>query len=71
MLHALDDLAAHTVDVGNFRVLPDEDALVDNGSQLFDEVRVDEGRDGAQRLVEQDFYIRIRGSCKSRGALPE
>ncbi len=54
LLHAIDDLFADAVDVGDARTFADPDAVVDDAAEMLGELAVDLGGDGADALVEHE-----------------
>ena len=58
-------VAAQTVVVGNFGFRADPDAVIDDAAEVFGEMAVDVGRDGAKRFVGENFDARVGGGCGS------
>src|SRR5205814_9940052 len=63
--HVVDEVAAQTVVVGNFGFRADPDAVIDDAAEVFGEMAVDVGRDGAKRFVGENFDARVGGGCGS------
>src|SRR5439155_18021926 len=64
-LHVVDEVAAKTVVVWNSGFRADPDAVVDDAAEMFGEMTVDVGRDGAERFVGENFDARVGGGCGS------
>src|SRR5258707_1029745 len=59
--HVLDQLFADAIDVGDFGAFADPDAIVDYAAEVFGEVAVNVGGNGADRFVEDNFNAGIGG----------
>jgi hypothetical protein len=59
--HVLDERAAEPADVRHPRALPDPDAVVDDASEVLDEMAVEVRGDGADGLFGQHLGARLRG----------
>jgi hypothetical protein len=56
--------------IGDFRVLEYPDSVVDDAAQVFGNVTVDIGRDGAPRFIDEDFDVRVN-RARLRGRLAD
>ena len=69
LAHVVDEIFADTVDVGDFGIAADPDAVVDDATEVFGEVAVDFRGDHAEGLVEEDFDAGVgRVGGEARGA---
>src|SRR5207249_1865684 len=57
----VDQRLPDATDVGDLRVLADPNAVVDDAPEVLDEVTVDFGRDGRDRLVHENLETRVGG----------
>ncbi len=76
-LHVVDELLANPADVLDFRVPPYPDSVVNNSTEMLDELPVQMRADLRTRILGSDFNVRVRsegradpscGSCGNIGA---
>ena len=70
-LHVVDELTADAVDVGDFGIAADPDAVVDDGAEVFDEMAVEVGADACSGSLQRRLRFRRRrrrwGAVRRRG----
>jgi hypothetical protein len=60
-LHVFDEPAADSVEIGDLRIAPDPDAVVDYGAEMFDEVPINVRADLGPRRLRGNFDIGVGG----------
>ena len=67
-LHIFDEPAAYAVEVGDFRIPPHPDAVVDHGAEVFDEVSVDVRADLRSGGLRGDFDLGVGGKRRAQSS---
>ena len=61
LLDVFDKLGANAVDVGDLRIRPDPDPVVDDATDVLGKLTVDGGLDGGDGLVQEDGDREVGG----------